>query len=74
MRDLVLILGDQLSHDFAGLKASSKETDTIVMAEISEEAQYVPHHKQKLALIFSAMRHFASECEEKGWSKTLSHI
>ena len=68
MQDLILILGDQLSHNLAGLKASSKQTATILMVEISEEAQYVPHHKQKLAFIFSAMRHFAEELKLAGWS------
>lgn len=34
--------------------------DTVLMCEVIEEARYVPHHKQKLALIFSAMRHFSA--------------
>ena len=33
------------------------------MMEVREEATYVRHHKQKIALIFSAMRHFADELE-----------
>ena len=37
------------------------------MMEVAEEATYVPHHKQKLVLFFSAMRHFAAELEADGW-------
>jgi deoxyribodipyrimidine photolyase-related protein len=35
--------------------------DVILMCEVLEEASYVQHHKLKIALIFSAMRHFAQE-------------
>jgi deoxyribodipyrimidine photolyase-related protein len=37
------------------------------MAEVMVEASYVGHHKKKLAFIFSAMRHFASELRQSGW-------
>ena len=33
----------------------------ILMMEVWDEATYVRHHKQKIVLIFSAMRHFAEE-------------
>ena len=36
------------------------------MMEVVEEATYVRHHKQKIALIFSAMRHFAEELRREG--------
>ena len=38
------------------------------MAEVATEATYVKHHKKKIAFIFSAMRHFAEELREIGWS------
>ncbi|GLK91685.1 deoxyribodipyrimidine photo-lyase [Pseudomonas turukhanskensis] len=31
-----------------------------------EEARHVPHHPQKIALIFSAMRHFAEALKQRG--------
>lgn len=31
------------------------------MAEVMEENTYVRHHQQKIALVLSAMRHFAEE-------------
>jgi len=36
------------------------------MCEVMEEATYVPHHKQKIAFLFSAMRHFAQELQTRG--------
>lgn len=38
------------------------------MCEVMEEATYVKHHKKKIAFLFSAMRHFAEELQDKGWS------
>jgi len=64
---LVPILGDQLSHDLASLRAVSRAEAVILMMEVAEEATYVPHHPQKIALFFSAMRHFAQELREQGW-------
>jgi NAD(P)-dependent dehydrogenase (short-subunit alcohol dehydrogenase family) len=39
---LVLILGDQLSDDIAALREADRETDVVVMAEVMDEASYVP--------------------------------
>jgi deoxyribodipyrimidine photolyase-related protein len=36
------------------------------MMEVAAETNFVPHHKQKLVLILSAMRHFAAELRGKG--------
>jgi deoxyribodipyrimidine photolyase-related protein len=62
-----LILGDQVSHSISCLQRLNKNTDLILMAEVGAEATYVTHHKQKIALIFSAMRHFAVELKNQGW-------
>ena len=66
MKTLRLILGDQLSHSISSLREIEKG-DVILMAEVMEEASYVKHHKKKIAFLFSAMRHFATELEEKGY-------
>jgi deoxyribodipyrimidine photolyase-related protein len=59
MKILRLILGDQLSLSISALKDLNKSSDDVVMlCEVMEEATYVPHHKLKIAFIFSAMRHF----------------
>ncbi len=67
MSRLVLVLGDQLSPRLSSLKAADRQRDTVLMAEVWAEATYVPHHKKKLAFVFSAMRHFAEELRSNGW-------
>lgn len=64
---LVPILGDQLSRNLHSLQGRAKDDTIILMMEVWDEATYVKHHKQKIALIFSAMRHFARELREAGW-------
>ena len=65
---LVPILGDQLSRNLSSLDGLSPETAVIVMMEVWDEATYVKHHKQKIVLIFAAMRHFAAELRAEGWT------
>ncbi|WP_108445060.1 cryptochrome/photolyase family protein [Halomonas denitrificans] len=62
---LILVLGDQLSHDLATLR-DLPDGAVIALCEVGAEASYVPHHPQKIALIFAAMRHFAEELRERG--------
>ena len=66
-RSLILILGDQLSPSMSSLKQGDKAGDVVLMAEVMAEASYVPHHKKKIAFVFSAMRHFAQELRSAGW-------
>ena len=68
MRNLIFILGDQLSGDMSSLQDADPENDTILMCEVRDETNYVRHHKKKIAFVFAAMRHFAAELEEKGFS------
>ncbi len=68
MSRLVLVLGDQLSAGLASLKAADKARDVVVMAEVADEAGYVPHHPKKIALIFAAMRKFAVRLRGDGWN------
>jgi deoxyribodipyrimidine photolyase-related protein len=67
-RQLILIFGDQLSQSISSLRSADKARDTVLMCEVWDEATYVRHHKKKIALIFSAMRHFADELCSAGWS------
>ena len=46
MTCLRLILGDQLSHDVSSL-ADVQPGDVVVMVEVADEAEHVPHHAQK---------------------------
>ncbi|WFL76522.1 cryptochrome/photolyase family protein [Altererythrobacter arenosus] len=65
---LVPILGDQLTRTLASLRGRAKDDTVILLMEVWDEATYVKHHKQKIALIFSAMRHFAAELAAAGWN------
>jgi Uncharacterized protein related to deoxyribodipyrimidine photolyase len=67
MANLILILGDQLSHRLSALEGADKDNDLVVMAEVHSETSYTNHHKKKLVFIFSAMRHFADALEKDGW-------
>lgn len=65
MSDAVLILGDQLSLSLSSLQAAGPDAE-IFMAEVADEASYVGHHKQKIVLVFSAMRHLAEKLRAQG--------
>ena len=65
MKTLRLILGDQLTREISALDGLDKSSDIVLMVEADEETLYVPHHKQKIALILSAMRHFAADLERE---------
>ncbi len=67
VRNVVLVLGDQLSPALSSLAACDPSRDVVVMCEVMEEARYVKHHKKKIILLFSAMRHFADELKRLGW-------
>jgi len=63
-----LVLGDQLSDGLSALEGLDPARDVVLMAEVRDEATYVRHHKQKIALIFAAMRSFAVQLEGRGVS------
>ena len=66
MSALRFILGDQLSRSISSLAGIDAEADVVLLAEVHDEATYVRHHQQKIALVFSAMRHFARALESDG--------
>ncbi len=61
------MLGDQLSDGLSALNAADRDRDLVVMAEVADEASYVPHHPKKIAFLFAAMRKFAARLEADGW-------
>jgi deoxyribodipyrimidine photolyase-related protein len=67
MSTLRLILGDQLDTSISSLSDADRQSDVVLMVEVEDEATYVRHHKQKLVLILSAMRHFAAELGQQGF-------
>ncbi|MFX0544921.1 cryptochrome/photolyase family protein [Roseovarius sp. S1116L3] len=71
---LILVLGDQLSEGLSALREADKARDVVVMAEVTDETEYVPHHPKKIALVLSAMRHFADALREDGWTLDYSKL
>ena len=65
MRTLRFLLGDQLTRDLVSLNDLGAD-DVVLMVEVAEETTYAPHHKQKIALVLAAMRHFAEELRAEG--------
>lgn len=68
MTALILVLGDQLTPSLSSLTDADPARDRILMAEVMEEATYVPHHTHKIVFLFSAMRHFADTLRESGFT------
>ncbi len=68
MSTLRLILGDQLTEAISSLDGLDPRHDTVLMAEVRDECTYVRHHKKKIVLVLSAMRHFAARLRERGVS------
>ncbi len=68
VRNLIIVLGDQLTPTLSSLAAGNPAQDRVLMAELHDEATYVRHHKKKIAFLFSAMRHFAEELRALGWT------
>ncbi len=66
MKTLRLIMGDQLSRDISALADLDPDHDLVLMVEVEDEITAVKHHKQKIVLILSAMRHFADNLRAEG--------
>lgn len=63
----LLVLGDQLTRGVGPLAASTPDTARVVMIESDALARRLPHHKQKLVLFLSAMRHHAQALRDDGF-------
>lgn len=64
---LIWILGDQLCVNHPALAAGDRKRDRVLMIESREHGRPLDFHKQKLVLIFAAMRHFAKSLRDDGW-------
>ena len=63
---LRVVLGDQLSDGVAALADLDPVRDVVLLAEVMSECTYVRHHKKKIALVLSAMRHFGARLGAQG--------
>jgi deoxyribodipyrimidine photolyase-related protein len=66
VRNLVLVLGDQLNRNSAAFDGFDKRKDAVLMAEVREESTHVWSHKVRIALFLSAMRHFRDSLRAEG--------
>ena len=64
----ILVLGDQLNRGVGPLASAEPSETHVLMIESRALAASLPHHKQKLVLVFSAMRHFAEELRDEGFT------
>ncbi|MCB4823921.1 cryptochrome/photolyase family protein [Roseicella aerolata] len=63
---LRVVLGDQCSRGLSALRDLDPARDVVLMAEVMGECTYVRHHRQKIVLVLSAMRHFARALAARG--------
>ena len=63
----VYVLGDQLSLRVGPLSRLNPFETVVLMVESLERGRSMPFHKQKLGLVYSAMRHFKLELEAAGF-------
>ena len=66
VRNLVMVLGDQLDLQSSALDDFDPLQDVVWMAEVAEESTHVWSAKQRIAIFLSAMRHFADALRERG--------
>ncbi|MDX1572957.1 MAG: cryptochrome/photolyase family protein [Methylophaga sp.] len=60
---LLLILGDQLNRDSLLIEQFDRQTDQLLMAEVSGESTETMSSKQRTVAFLSAMRHFAEDLQ-----------
>ena len=66
LRDLIVVLGDQLDLDASAFDGFDSGVDAVWMAEVAEESTHVWSSKPRTALFLAAMRHFALALQSAG--------
>ncbi len=66
VRNLILILGDQLDDDCSALDGVNPTQDVVLMVEAFDESRHVWSHKIRTTLFLSAMRHYAAGLRARG--------
>jgi deoxyribodipyrimidine photolyase-related protein len=66
LRNLVIVLGDQLDLEAATFDGFDADRDAVWMAEAAEESTHVWSSKPRTALFLAAMRHFARALRAAG--------
>ncbi len=74
LRSLVIVLGDQLNLDAAAFDGFDPHRDAVWMAEVIEESTHVWSSKQRTSMFLSAMRHFAAELRDAGYTVHYTYL
>ncbi|MGF1570291.1 MAG: cryptochrome/photolyase family protein [Nodosilinea sp.] len=71
----IWVLGHQLSPAQAALASCQEncQNTPVLLIESAQFAAVRPYHRQKLVLVWSAMRHFAEDLKAAGWPVSYSH-
>jgi deoxyribodipyrimidine photolyase-related protein len=67
IRNLIVVLGDQLDAESPALAGCDPSLDAIWMAEVAAESTKVWSGKPRIAVFLSAMRHFRDRLRGQGW-------
>ena len=65
VRNLIIVLGDQLDAHASAFDGIDLEQDMVWMAEVLEESTHVWSAKQRIVVFLSAMRHFAQDLRDR---------
>jgi len=71
VRQLVLVLGDQLDRASSAFDGFDPARDSVWMAEVDAESTHVPSSKARTAMFLSAMRHFADGLRAEGFVRQI---
>jgi deoxyribodipyrimidine photolyase-related protein len=66
LRDLIVVLGDQLDLEASAFDGFDAGVDAVWMAEVAEESTHMWSSKPRTALFLAAMRHFALALQSAG--------
>ncbi len=66
LRNLIVVLGDQLAPDSPALEHMDPRQDLVWMAEVPAESLHPLSHRVRSAFFLSSMRHFAKEQHAQG--------
>ncbi|MFM7312003.1 MAG: cryptochrome/photolyase family protein [Cyanobium sp.] len=67
----IWVLGDQLHRSQAALACQAAGAARVLLIESVSVLNQRPYHRQKLVLVWSAMRHFAEDLRAEGWEVDL---
>ncbi len=67
VRNLIVVLGDQLDEDSAAFEGFDPARDAVWMAEVAHEASHVWSTQPRITVFLAAMRHFRDALRARGW-------